>query len=279
MLPECERLGLAYLPYFPLASGLLTGKYTRGEAPPEGTRMQRWGDRASGALTDRNFDVVEAVSAWAAERDHSILDVAIAWLLAKPVVASVIAGATKVEQVRANADAGQWRLSPGDVADVDALAPDPSEPEVRPRAGRAASGRSDRSSVAPLTLHRGSTSDGAGPLAHPPQHQDRSHRWPPGRTPPGWPGRPAPGRRPTTGTRRRRHSTRHGSAVSLAAGSGPAPIETGSNRATIGCLGRLARPTGAAGRGRGQGDEDAGDGQPHSEEAHEQKSQSDPHLS
>ena len=69
--------------------------------------------------------MVDAVSAWAAERDHSILDVAIAWLLAKPAVASVIAGATKVEQVRANAGAGQWRLSPGDVADVDALAPEP----------------------------------------------------------------------------------------------------------------------------------------------------------
>ncbi len=125
VLPECVRLGLAYLPYFPLASGLLTGKYARGEAPAEGTRMQRWGDRVSGALNDRNFDVVDAVRAWAAERDHSILDVAMAWLLAKPAVASVIAGATSVDQVRANAGAGQWRLSPGDVADVDALAPEP----------------------------------------------------------------------------------------------------------------------------------------------------------
>ena len=124
VLPECERLGLAYLPYFPLASGLLTGKYSRGVAPAEGTRMQRWGDRVSGALNDRNFDVTDAVGAWAAERDHSLLDVAIAWLLAKPTVASVIAGATKVEQVRANAAAGQWALSPGDVAAVDALAPE-----------------------------------------------------------------------------------------------------------------------------------------------------------
>lgn len=124
-LPECERLRLAYLPFFPLASGLLTGKYTRGEAPPEGTRMQRWGDRVAGLLTDRNFDVADAVTAWAAERDRSLLDVAVAWLVANPVVASVIAGATKVEQVRANAAAGQWRLSPGDVAEVEALAPDP----------------------------------------------------------------------------------------------------------------------------------------------------------
>jgi aryl-alcohol dehydrogenase-like predicted oxidoreductase len=124
VLPECERLGLAYLPYFPLASGLLSGKYTRGEAPPEGTRMQRWGDRVSGALNDRNFDVTDAVGAWAADRDHSLLDVAIAWLLAKPAVASVIAGATRVEQVQSNAAAGQWRLSPDEVAAVDALAPE-----------------------------------------------------------------------------------------------------------------------------------------------------------
>ena len=123
VLPECERLGLAYLPYFPLASGLLTGKYTRGEAPPDGTRLQRWGDRADGILTERNFDIAGELQSWAGERGHSLLDVAIAWLLSKPVVASVIAGATKAGQVRANADAGQWRLSADDVADVEALAP------------------------------------------------------------------------------------------------------------------------------------------------------------
>ena len=113
VLPECRRLGLAYLPYFPLASGLLTGKYTKGEAPPEGTRLQRWGDRASGMLTDRNFDVIEALGAWAVERGHSLLDLAFAWLAANDVVASVIAGATTVEQVRANASAGAWVLSAG----------------------------------------------------------------------------------------------------------------------------------------------------------------------
>jgi aryl-alcohol dehydrogenase-like predicted oxidoreductase len=123
VLPECERLGLAYLPYFPLASGLLTGKYTRGEAPPDGTRLQRWGDRADGILTERNFDIAGELQSWAGDRGHSLLDVAIAWLLSKPVVASVIAGATKAGQVRANADAGQWRLSADEVADVEALAP------------------------------------------------------------------------------------------------------------------------------------------------------------
>jgi aryl-alcohol dehydrogenase-like predicted oxidoreductase len=122
VLPECERLGLAYLPFFPLASGMLTGKYTRGEQPAAGTRLHRMGDRASGMLSDANFDVVEAASSWAAARGHSLLELAFAWLLAKGPVASVIAGATKPEQVKANAAAGGWRLSSGEVAEVDALA-------------------------------------------------------------------------------------------------------------------------------------------------------------
>jgi len=123
VLPECQRLGLAYLPYFPLASGLLTGKYTRGEAPPAGPRLHRWGDRADSMLSDQKFDVVDALSAWAAARGHCLLDLAFAWLAAKPVVASVIAGATKAEQVRANVVAGVWQLSPEEAAEVDALAP------------------------------------------------------------------------------------------------------------------------------------------------------------
>jgi aryl-alcohol dehydrogenase-like predicted oxidoreductase len=122
VLPECERLGLAYLPFYPLASGMLTGKYTRGEQPPEGTRLAAMGERASGTLNDPNFDVVETASAWAAARGHSILELAFAWLLAKGPVASVIAGATKPEQIKANAAAGGWRLSPAEVSEVDALA-------------------------------------------------------------------------------------------------------------------------------------------------------------
>jgi aryl-alcohol dehydrogenase-like predicted oxidoreductase len=123
VLPECRRLGLAYLPFFPLASGMLTGKYTQGEAPASGTRMQRWGNRASGVLSDRNFEVVDALSAWAASHDHSLLDLAFAWLIEKPVIPSVIAGATRAEQVRANAAAGGWHLSAEEAAEVDALAP------------------------------------------------------------------------------------------------------------------------------------------------------------
>ena len=123
VLPECQRLGITYLPFFPLASGMLTGKYTRGETPASGTRMQRWGERASGLLSDQNFEVVDALSAWAASHDHSLLDLAFAWLIEKPVIPSVIAGATKADQVRANAAAGGWHLSAEDAAEVDALAP------------------------------------------------------------------------------------------------------------------------------------------------------------
>jgi aryl-alcohol dehydrogenase-like predicted oxidoreductase len=118
-IPECERLGIGYLPYSPLASGLLSGKYTRGEAPPEGTRLGRMGDRASTMLNDANFDQVDALSAWASDHGHTILELAIAWLAAKPFISSVIAGATKPEQVSANVAAGEWELSPAEVAEVE----------------------------------------------------------------------------------------------------------------------------------------------------------------
>jgi aryl-alcohol dehydrogenase-like predicted oxidoreductase len=121
VIPTCERLGIAYLPYFPLASGMLTGKYVRGEAPPEGTRLNRWGERAAGNLSDRNFDMVDALQAWAADHGHSVLDLAIAWLISQPVMVSVIAGATKPEQVVANAAAADWELTADEVAEVRAL--------------------------------------------------------------------------------------------------------------------------------------------------------------
>jgi aryl-alcohol dehydrogenase-like predicted oxidoreductase len=120
-IPECEKLGISYLPFFPLASGLLSGKYTRGQTPPEGTRMHRWGDRAQGSLTDANFDIIDALSAWAKDHGHNVLELAIAWLAAKPFIGSVIAGATKPEQVTANVAAGDWDLSAAEVAEIDAL--------------------------------------------------------------------------------------------------------------------------------------------------------------
>ena len=118
---ECERLGIGYLPYYPLANGLLSGKYARDEVAPAGTRLAHFGPGAGGMLSDSNFDIVDAASAWAAARGRTVLDLALAWLAAKPVVASVIAGATTAGQVRANAEAGAWVLTADEVAEVDAL--------------------------------------------------------------------------------------------------------------------------------------------------------------
>jgi aryl-alcohol dehydrogenase-like predicted oxidoreductase len=121
VLPACERFGLGFLPFFPLASGLLTGKYKKGEAPPEGTRLAAWGRRGQDALNDKNFGKLERLSGWAEERGKSLLELAFAWLLGQPVVSSVIAGATRPEQVQANAAAANWALSPQEVEEVTAL--------------------------------------------------------------------------------------------------------------------------------------------------------------
>ena len=117
LLPVCERLGLGFLPYFPLASGLLTGKYRRGQPRPEGARLATRDE----VFTDQAFDRVEALEAYAEERNVTLLDVAIGGLLAQPAVASVISGATRPEQVRANAAAGAWQPSAEDVAALNAL--------------------------------------------------------------------------------------------------------------------------------------------------------------
>ncbi len=121
VLPACEHFGLGFLPFFPLASGLLSGKYRRGEAPPEGTRLAAWGARGQAAMSDSNFDKVEALEAWAKERGHTILELAFAWLLGHEVVSSVIAGATTVEQVKTNAATAEWRLTPQEVEEVGKL--------------------------------------------------------------------------------------------------------------------------------------------------------------
>ncbi len=126
-VPECEREGMAYLPYFPLASGLLSGKYARGESPPPGTRLVHFGSDGGGLLSDRNFDIVDSLSHWAAERGRTLLELAVAWLASKPVVASVIAGATSGQQVLANATAGEWRLTTDEMGEIDRLAPVPAE--------------------------------------------------------------------------------------------------------------------------------------------------------
>ena len=117
VLPTCERLGLGFVPFFPLASGLLTGKYRRGEPAPAGTRLAER-DRAG---TDEQFDVVEALERYAGAREVPLIDVAIGALLARAPVTSVIAGATKPEQVRANAAAARWTPGDNDMAELEAL--------------------------------------------------------------------------------------------------------------------------------------------------------------
>ena len=118
VLPECERLGIAFLPFFPLASGLLTGKYRMGQPLPTGARLSdpAWEERMK---ADERLGRVEALIALAEGRGHTILELAFAWLLARPVVASVIAGATKPAQVHANAAATGWTLTPDDMAEID----------------------------------------------------------------------------------------------------------------------------------------------------------------
>ena len=114
LVPACERFGVGLLPYFPLANGLLTGKYRRGQEAPAGSRIQAWG--MTGALSDAAFDVVERLEAFARERGVTLLDVAVGGLAAQPTVASVIAGATSPDQVRANVAAAAWRPTPEDLA-------------------------------------------------------------------------------------------------------------------------------------------------------------------
>jgi aryl-alcohol dehydrogenase-like predicted oxidoreductase len=110
VLPACARLGLAFLPYFPLMSGLLTGKYRQGRPLPEGTRIvgnPRW----ESLLTEANFELIEALARYAESRGFELIDLAFAWLLSRPQVASVIAGATSPEQVRRNAATAQWAMT------------------------------------------------------------------------------------------------------------------------------------------------------------------------
>jgi len=120
VLPACSRLGVAFLPYFPLMSGLLSGKYRRGRPLPTGTRIvgnPRW----ESLLTDANLDLVEALIAFAEARGHELLDLAFAWLLARAQVASVIAGATSAAQVQRNAATAAWRLDESDMAEVEGI--------------------------------------------------------------------------------------------------------------------------------------------------------------
>jgi aryl-alcohol dehydrogenase-like predicted oxidoreductase len=119
VIPACERFGLGMLPFFPLRSGLLSGKYRRGQAAPQGSRLST--ERYAKLFANAPWDTVEAIEKYAAERGRTLLDVAIGGLAAQPAVASVIAGATTPEQVHANAAAGSWQPTAEDLAALDAI--------------------------------------------------------------------------------------------------------------------------------------------------------------
>ena len=121
LIPALGAKGLGLLPYFPLASGLLTGKYTRGSDVPAGTRMALMKRLSDRFMTEKNWEIVEKLEAFCGYHGHTMLELAFGWLLAKPVVASVIAGATKPEQIEANVKATGWKLSSDDRAEVDRL--------------------------------------------------------------------------------------------------------------------------------------------------------------
>ena len=118
MIPFCEKYGIGILPYYPLENGFLTGKYRRDQPAPDGTRLAE-NDR--GALTSRNFDILDSLEGFAADRGHTILELAFAWLLASQTVSSVIAGATRVEQVEANAASAAWSLTADELEEVNAI--------------------------------------------------------------------------------------------------------------------------------------------------------------
>jgi aryl-alcohol dehydrogenase-like predicted oxidoreductase len=119
VLPECARIGVAFLPYFPLANGLLTGKYRRGASFPESSRAKDgFGPKV---FNDANLDRTEVLAAFANSRGHSLLELAFSWLASRPEISSVIAGARSVEQVRANSLAASWKLTSSDLAELDRI--------------------------------------------------------------------------------------------------------------------------------------------------------------
>ncbi len=121
LVPACRQFGVGILPYFPLASGFLTGKYRRGAEPPKGTRLSLVQRMAQQALTDENFATLERLEKFARSREHTMLELAVGWLGSQPEVSSVISGATSPEQVTQNVKAGNWKLSAEELTEVDKL--------------------------------------------------------------------------------------------------------------------------------------------------------------
>jgi aryl-alcohol dehydrogenase-like predicted oxidoreductase len=121
LMPAAQQYGLGLLPFFPLASGLLTGKYKRGEAAPDDTRFGKVPRLRDQYVTPRNEAIVDKLKMFAEARGHTMLELAFSWLAARPQVASVIAGATRVEQVEQNVNAIAWRLSAEEMAEIDQI--------------------------------------------------------------------------------------------------------------------------------------------------------------
>ncbi len=120
VIPLCEELGITFLPYYPLHSGLLTGKFRRGKPAPEGTRIANSAKRTEW-MADEKMDAVESLIAFAESRGHTILELAFSWLLSRPVVASVIAGATSSSQAKSNASAASWKLTDYELKEIDRI--------------------------------------------------------------------------------------------------------------------------------------------------------------
>lgn len=119
-LAECVAKGIGFIPYFPLANGLLSGKYRKGQALPEGSRgKDAWGPSL---FTEQNLDIVEKLIAYAEAKGHTLLELATSWLAAQPSVVSVIAGAKTVAQASSNAAAGNWKMTAAEVAEISAIA-------------------------------------------------------------------------------------------------------------------------------------------------------------
>jgi aryl-alcohol dehydrogenase-like predicted oxidoreductase len=121
LVPACRQFGVGILPYFPLASGFLTGKYQRGVEPPKDTRLGAMKQLAQRYGTEANWNTIDRLQQFAESRGHSLLDLAMSWLAANPCVSSVIAGATRPDQVAANAKAADWQLSPEELAEIDKI--------------------------------------------------------------------------------------------------------------------------------------------------------------
>lgn len=120
LVPCCAEFGVGIIPYFPLAAGVLTGKYKPGEQPPEGTRGHN-NPRFEPRLKRETLEAVQQLDGWAQKRDHTVGELALAWLACQPYVSTVIAGTTRPEQVEANARAADWKLTQADLAEIDTI--------------------------------------------------------------------------------------------------------------------------------------------------------------